>query len=68
MQTIEETAVNLTWFRKLFASNRRQAEQCQECGNSVTSETELREHEKTCKNSSGQQRIHSGMDSSKGYG
>ena len=68
MQTIEEIAVNLTWFRTLFAINRRQAEQCKERGNSVTSETELREHEKTCKDSSGQQRIHSGMDSSKGYG
>ena len=38
--------------------------QCKQCGKSVTSETELREHEKTCKGSSGQQRIPSGMDSS----
>ena len=67
MQTIgEKNAAILTRFRKLFESNRRQTDrhQCKECGKSVTSETELREHEKTCKDSSGQQRIRSGMESS----
>ena len=67
MQTIGETnAVILARFRKLFASNRRQADQhqCKECGKSVASKTELREHEKTCIASSEQQRMRFGMDSS----
>jgi len=66
MQAIgEKNAAILTRFRKLFESNRQTyRHQCKECGKSVTSETELREHEKTCKDSSGQQRIRSGMDAS----
>ena len=63
MQTTGETnAVILTRFRKLFASNQTDRDQSEECGKSVTSESELRQHEKACTDSSGQQRIRPGMD------